>query len=321
MIGCGTNTFTDPDDYRTHVPGAEIALVQTGSEGFNVHVVWVNLPHLSLVRVDERAARVAFVSLRSRSAFISFPLRSESPSFWNGVRLQQGEIAFHARGEQFHQRSAGPARWGLISLAPRDLAAYGKIVLGAGLVPPRTSRLLRPPRSVASDVLCLHRQACRLAEEKPDMIMHREVTRALEQELVSALINGLSVGELRDHSKTRQRHAEIMVRFEHVLAAQIGRQLPMSELCDALGVSERTLRICCMEFLGCGPADYARLRRLNLARSALARGAPPNASVAAIAREHGFTELGRFATTYREMFGELPSATLRRSHRHRVDQV
>jgi transcriptional regulator GlxA family with amidase domain len=49
-----------------------------------------------------------------------------------------------------------------------------------------------------------------------------------------------------------------------------------------------------------------------MARSALRRADPANASVAEIARSCQFHELGRFAVTYRTTFGETPSATLRR---------
>ena len=49
----------------------------------------------------------------------------------------------------------------------------------------------------------------------------------------------------------------------------------------------------------------------HLARRALMMATPATVTVAAIAMDHGFWELGRFATTYRSLFGESPSATLR----------
>jgi len=77
-------------------------------------------------------------------------------------------------------------------------------------------------------------------------------------------------------------------------------------------VPERTLRMCCAEFLGVSPTRYLLLRRLNKVRWALRCADPSRASVAEIARSYQFFELGRFAVTYRTTFGELPSTTLQR---------
>lgn len=49
-----------------------------------------------------------------------------------------------------------------------------------------------------------------------------------------------------------------------------------------------------------------------MARSALRLADPRAASVAEIARTFQFSELGRFAVVYRDVFGESPSTTLRR---------
>ena len=102
-----------------------------------------------------------------------------------------------------------------------------------------------------------------------------------------------------------------MVQFEDALAANSDPHLSLPELCSAIGVPERTLRACCSEFLGMSPTRYHLLRRLNLARSALRRANPETTSVAEIARNHQFLELGRFAVAYRTVFGEMPSFTLR----------
>jgi len=107
-----------------------------------------------------------------------------------------------------------------------------------------------------------------------------------------------------------RRRAAIMARLEKVLAADSDRQLSMAELCAGTGVPERALRLCCEEFLGLSPTAYVRLRRLNLVRAALLRSDPAIATVGDVARHHGFSELGRFAATYRAAFGESPAITL-----------
>jgi hypothetical protein len=51
---------------------------------------------------------------------------------------------------------------------------------------------------------------------------------------------------------------------------------------------------------------------MQLVHRALRSGSPDASSVAAVARRHGFRDLGRFAASYRAFLGELPSVTLRR---------
>ena len=313
MIGCGTDTLTDPEEFRARIPGLRIDLVLTASDAFRAQTVWASLAHLRLLCIEERTPRVAFVSLAPRTAFVSFPLRSDPPFYWNGVRLQRGEIVLHAPGERFHHRILGAGRWGTIAIGSADLMAYGNALLGKEIALPASAAILRPPKDASSEMLRLHREACRLAEKRPDLFAHHEVARALEQDLVVALVNGLGTAEALNHDRTRKRHAEIMARFEDFLVRQGERHVPAAELCKNVGVPERTLRTCCLMFLGRSPSGYARLRRLNHVRAALARSDPARTSIAAIAREHGFSEPGRFAISYRALFGETPSATLRRN--------
>lgn len=316
MDGSGTTTFTDPDDDRASVIGARINFVLTGCGDFKARLTWVKLRHLSLVRRQDNVPRIAFVTLPPKLVVVAFPTGLDPPQIWGGSKLGVGDIMLHSLGERIHQRTSGDSQWGFISLAPEELAAYGSALAGADLTPPPFARILRPPPVAAAHLLHLHAQACRLAETKPEIIAHRQVARALEQDLIHALIDCLTAGDERGHAPTRQRHAEIMIRFEDVLASHPDRQLPMPELCAAVGAPERTLRACCAEFLGMSPGSYARLRRLNLVRTALLRADPATVSIAEIARRYGFSELGRFAAVYRAAFGETPSTTLRGAGSH-----
>jgi AraC-like DNA-binding protein len=85
------------------------------------------------------------------------------------------------------------------------------------------------------------------------------------------------------------------------------------EICAMLGVSDRLLRECCEEHLGMGPSRYLRLRRMQQVHRALRNENPNAISVSEVAMEYGISNLGRFAADYRAVYGELPSATLRRA--------
>src|SRR5262249_16045180 len=164
-----------------------------------------------------------------------------------------------------------------------------------------------------AQLLRLHAQACRLAETKPEMIAHPEVARALEQDLLHALITCIATDHVHDPPDAKWRHWKIMVRFEEVLSANFALPFLMPDLGALVGWREGTLSLCGAEVLGMGPSRYLRLRRLNMVRAHLRRADPTAANVAEVARRHGFSELGRFAAVYRAVFGETPSTTLLRS--------
>jgi len=320
MAGGGTATFTDPGDYRANVIGASFNLVLTGDGEFEGQLTWINLPRLRLVRGRENVSRIAFVTVVPGTVLVAFPTSRSPPQIWGGVTLGPRDIVLLGRGQHIHQRTSGASQWGFISLAPEVLADYSRVLTGTAIVAPPAARILRPPSRAAVHFSRLHAQAGRLAETKPKLIAHREVVRAMEHDLLHALVNCLTAADAYAHpvhAAARRRHASIMVRFEAVLAKHGYRQLSTRELCAAVGVPDRTLAICCAEFLGMSAGSYVRLRRLNLVRTALRR-APATASVSDIARRYGFTELGRFAVAYRALFGEAPSITLRHAQKMAV---
>jgi transcriptional regulator GlxA family with amidase domain len=104
-----------------------------------------------------------------------------------------------------------------------------------------------------------------------------------------------------------------MIMLEEVLADYLSKPLRMSELCELIGVSERTLRSCCAQFLGMSPIRYVLSRRLSRARIALRDAEPDRANLLALVRGLGFTEFGRFEAAYRAAFSETPLTTLQRA--------
>jgi AraC-like DNA-binding protein len=313
MPGSGTATFIDPDDYQGALRQAQIDLLVTSNGAFKARLTWTTLDRLRLLRGEEDLPRIGYVSLPSALVFIGFAARSGPPIHWAGTGLLPTEVIFHSRGDRFHQRTTGPSSWSLIGLSREDLARFGEALFGKAFARPAAGGILRPAARDAAKLRRLHAQACRLAEMKPRVLTHPEVARAIEQDLIWELAACLNTADHREDDAARQQHAAIMIRFEEVLAEHPGRPLPAPELSTLIGVSERTLRVCCAEFLGISPSRYVLLRRLKQLRAALREADPAAASVAGIAHSCGFTELGRFAGTYRAVYGETPSTTLRRS--------
>ncbi len=116
--------------------------------------------------------------------------------------------------------------------------------------------------------------------------------------------------EHRSAEDSRRRAVE---RAEAYLRAHTGDAVPVADLCRIVGLSERSLRDAFHALRGLSPKRCARSDRLREVRRELNAAAGRRITVTNIANRYGFFELGRFAGAYRQMFGELPSATLRRA--------
>jgi transcriptional regulator GlxA family with amidase domain len=107
------------------------------------------------------------------------------------------------------------------------------------------------------------------------------------------------------------RAPQIVKRLDAFLREHLDEPIHMAQLCDATGVSERSLRNACHAICGTSPKRYLTRRRLEAVRLALAEARPGQDTVTRIATDYGFFELGRFAGIYTSTFGERPSDTLR----------
>ncbi len=194
MTGCGTTTYTEPGDFRPNLPGVSIAFESFGREAFKARVTWVKMRCIALASIDETAARHACLAAAATRAVLSFPLRGEP--VWNGHHLRRGDFMLQASAAaRVKQIADAGTRWGLVTVTRKDLAAYSRTLLGSRLKWADGAHSFRPRAKEANALLRLHAQACRLAATKPDIIAHKEVARALEQDLIVALMHTLAAAE------------------------------------------------------------------------------------------------------------------------------
>lgn len=96
-------------------------------------------------------------------------------------------------------------------------------------------------------------------------------------------------------------------KIETFMRSRLSDNLTLGELASAGGMSVRSLNTLCRRWYGQTPMERLRNLRLEAARECLLRR--PDVSITQVALEHGFGHQGRFASYYRERFGELPRQT------------
>ena len=104
----------------------------------------------------------------------------------------------------------------------------------------------------------------------------------------------------------------IVDKVESYIEAVGLRPVHISEICREVHVSRRTLHRAFYDALGVGPVAYLRYRRLCCVHSVLRSSDPATTTIADVAMDQGFLNLGRFSGYYHSLFDEYPSETLGR---------
>jgi AraC-like DNA-binding protein len=308
--------FTDPAAYQAAIRPARVELCLTGSGEFHAQLTQIELGRLWIQAGSESLPRISNSLTSAKRPPIIFLADAAQPSFrYGGMEVSANAIVVNSAGSIHHLRTSGPARWAAMSLAPDDLAASSRSLFGQALSWPPLTYIARPDPAHMRQLVRLHATAVRLALSASATLAHPELARALEHALVRAMLSCLADDPKVNVERRVRHHATILARLEEFLAANCSRPVYLAEICAAVGASERTLRVCCDEHLGMGPIRYLWLRRMHLARRALSLADPATTTVTQIATRFGFWELGRFAVSYRRLFGEPPSVSLHRAAR------
>jgi AraC-like DNA-binding protein len=313
MPRSSVTTFSDPCAYQAAVRSAQVEVLVTARGDFHTELTHIELQKLLMQRGRETLPRVGRGAMKPERTAIYFLVRADqAPGHHCGVELSPGEIVINPAGSTYHHVGAALCDWADMSLTPDELAAAGRALTGRYLTQSDLPQILRPRPALMSRLLDLHEAAGSLARTAPDVLAQSEVARALEQAVMHAMIECITDGEAAQRYVDNRYHRMVLVRFEEVLAENANQPLHLEEICSAIGTPERTLRSVCQKHLGISPIRYLWLRRMHLAHRALLKADSATATVTSIATGQGFWELGKFSIAYRSLFGESPSATLRR---------
>jgi AraC-like DNA-binding protein len=305
-------TFTDPLSCQAAILSADVEILPTSKESFQVEITQVGADRLWTQHFRISSPQVCTLAYKPGRQSIDFLTEANSSALQHcGVEVLPGDIIVSAL-DVAHRRSGANLDYGSMSLPIDELHTAFASIMGSDFVRTAGQPVIRPRPELMSRLLRLHKVVGQLAHDTPDILRLPEVLRALEDELVHMMTRCLAESVVVETSIGDRRHRAIINRFEEFLAANPDRPLYLTEICAAIGAAERTLRAACAEHVGMGPIRFLTLRRMHLARRALLQSDPTKSTVTGVVTNHGFWELGRFSVCYRSLFGESPSETLRR---------
>jgi AraC family transcriptional regulator, ethanolamine operon transcriptional activator len=298
--------FSDAREVASALPGVsmDVAMVDRATGRWNI--AELDLGRLRLLRVDAGGAVSATAVVDENVFSFALPLTSESNAWTvNGCPSGRDQLAMFAPGTVYALFTPRALSWLSVRVDQaffrrRYHAIFGRHLVGTDV------RVVPCGQQNARRLRRAHAGALALLEENARTLRDERSLRALEEVIVMSLLQALA----GSNDETQLVRA-LPSRLPRLLRADAAGPVDLGHLRSGLGTSERTLRRAFRQLLGVSPARYLRVRRLHQARDALKVVAC--GTVTQVAASLGFSDFGRFAREYCDLFGELPSATLKRA--------
>jgi AraC family ethanolamine operon transcriptional activator len=311
-----SSTFLDVNDLSSAVSGGwDLHYAQLKRGQFSGSSRQLTMRHFQVLRETNNIPLNMYGTSWPQSLVFAIPLKMLGNGSINGLNWAPGTSVI-IRADRGHEAIVPPADVLYLAVDVRVLEDYISVVEGISIAEWLIQGPIVLPESAAIIGLTSH------LEDLLDYsvgytltTLAAQVQRNILQEIL-ACVTPIVLAHLGSPgpSKTSVGRYQLVQRAREFVLDQVGAPDPVQiiDVCRALNVSRRTLQYSFEEVLGLNPATYLRVLRLNRARQDLLAANDVNAvQVKNVVSRWGFWHFSRFSAEYRELYGELPSVTLK----------
>jgi AraC-like DNA-binding protein len=139
------------------------------------------------------------------------------------------------------------------------------------------------------------------------------VLQKLEQAFLACLLEGLPSNYSEEILyQTDGAFARHVHKARTFIESHLHEDIKLGDIANATGVCSRLLQKAFSCHCGCSPMRFVTLARLHQVRQELTQ-ASTNTKIVDVMMQYQFTQGGKFAKEYHQLFGEKPSETLKRA--------
>jgi AraC-like DNA-binding protein len=251
--------------------------------------------------------------VRARGAFgkerfcVGYMRNISSPTWVNGFDVERDTVQFYPAGSELDYRADANGQWIAIAIEEEILQSTAMNRLGRPIDLPREGTLSH--RLPQGHHQVLDRAVSRLVRQAAVDSLHLE---SFLGNVADVLVH-VREGKVESLARKWQSRRDLLARADDYLRTFGAQPFDLSAMARAIGTSRRSLQRHFADAYAMTPLQWARCLALHRARRHLRASNSRDIAIEAVARDCGFRHMGRFAGHYRELFGELPSATLARA--------
>jgi AraC family ethanolamine operon transcriptional activator len=308
-----SNTYTDYDAFAGSLKDVDARMMFQNPANHSWTINQAQLPktHLQLGRLG--SGNIVEGQSMASGLLLYVPVTTNCEYRANGTIYEPGSIVVMEPGSEFCVASNAQHDWCSIYL-PTEM--FADLALEPSSNMEKTGVWLSDGNQrAARQIFRLVYDAMRNASEYPEFegtLAARHIEADLSR--IAAEVVGRDLKEqagLTPEGRPKLARDEIIRHCKGLLERRDAEPIRIDDFLKAAEVSERTLRRAFKEYFGIGPTRYLKLRQLHQIRRVLRSSDAETTTVTKVLFGQGVSQLGRFASRYQDMFGELPSETLR----------
>ncbi|WP_118184742.1 helix-turn-helix domain-containing protein [Paraburkholderia phosphatilytica] len=302
----------DVDAHARCMTGWSIHLDQLSPGPFHGMLHEIHVDGVQLLRERVNRALLKRGDASQHTTSFSVPLETAGAGYCAGTPLQERMLLVSSGTSLPELRTPDQHDVAVLTVSSDALRAVASLDDGDTALPLSEAACLVALSGPRYDTLkTFLLESFGAAETVGEAFDHPQMRKALHDAVLLELAHIVEHAQDPVRLDRTARH-RIVARVRELVIAKPDVPFTVLDICHAVGTSRRKLQYCFEETLGTHPAHYLRVLRLNAVRRELRRHSHGAASVSDVAFRWGFWHLSRFATHYRQLFGELPSETLKR---------
>jgi len=309
LVGAQDNCYDDFDLMAHDARGWDIHYQQAGTGAFFGRMTQVILNSLQLGRVQWCPGILDRGTAPSGSWVVALPVAAEGSLHVRGRPVSADRPMFVPAGEDIAFAANGRTDLIVAAIDAAQIEHWMQVRRGIDGIDRRKS--LQPGACSGSELV----QRTQLLGETLNVLMAQgqNATKGILCTAHSLVLDTiLDVVPSLEAVEPLHRRAKISAAMYALLKDSLEGSMTITDLCERMGVRERTLYLACQESFGKPPKRLLREFRLNAVRRHLSQPSELT-DVTSVALQFGFLHLGRFSADYRNQFGERPSETLARA--------
>jgi AraC family ethanolamine operon transcriptional activator len=306
--------FSDFDRFADSIRGIAGRFVPTARSESDWWVEATALGRVELQQIQIGGAATYAGDGTQGTLTLGIPMSDPRRIRIDGHALEENSLIYLKHAQPFTFAARQVTRWAGVTIRLRFDAAAD------GFDDHYVMRTLQPGTRAQSRLDCLDRLRQLIARigapgDETVAFLTPAASNCAEEDVIAAVaqtIEATSPPQDRHIGRPQLSRNRVIARTLELIDAKQGQPLFIEDLCQATGVSERTLRNVFHEYFGVGPMRLLKVRQLMEIRRALLASEPSEDTVARIAARFGVWDFSLFARNYKNLFGESPSESLRR---------